>query len=283
MGAKFDESRTFGVEIEAVGLTPTQAAAALRVAGIEARSEGYNHDVCGYWKLSTDASVHDDELGGREFECISPPLSGQEGLDKVRRVVEVLRNAGARVNSSCGLHVHHNASEFKLRHLRSVLALYWKYESAIDELVPLSRRENNNAYCHSLRRNIRQGWGEDRSIVTTRDLARRFDGDYGRYHKINLSSYLRYGTVEFRQHAGTLNGAKITAWILFTQAIVTRAVEARRSIRVVQGGESNWTFLMGTMGLLPCTGPDSLMEWAFNFLKGRRKALRSREAALRVA
>jgi hypothetical protein len=35
----------------------------------------------------------------------------------------------------------------------------------------------------------------------------------GRYHKLNLSSYVSHGTIEFRQHQGTINYVKISRWI----------------------------------------------------------------------
>jgi hypothetical protein len=61
---------------------------------------------------------------------------------------------------------------------------------------------------------------------------------YGtRYRKLNIESYVTHGTVEFRQHQGTTNAAKIINWIKLTQAIVERAVN-----RAVKKGEAcdNW-------------------------------------------
>ena len=44
-----------------------------------------------------------------------------------------------------------------------------------------------------------------------------------RYRKMNLQSFSKYGTVEIRQHQGTLNWLKIVNWMIFTQALVTRS------------------------------------------------------------
>jgi hypothetical protein len=36
-----------------------------------------------------------------------------------------------------------------------------------------------------------------------------------RYYKLNLAAYVKHGTLEFRQHAGTLNLNKMINWIMF--------------------------------------------------------------------
>ena len=44
-----------------------------------------------------------------------------------------------------------------------------------------------------------------------------------RYTKLNLQSYSRYGTCEFRGHQGTLDYTKIVAWVALTQNLVLKA------------------------------------------------------------
>jgi hypothetical protein len=43
----------------------------------------------------------------------------------------------------------------------------------------------------------------------------------GRYFKVNLQSYHTYGTVEFRQHSGTLNAAKAVNWVRLLDSFIT--------------------------------------------------------------
>ena len=47
---------------------------------------------------------------------------------------------------------------------------------------------------------------------TIRDLA-AIQG--GRYYKVNLQAYQCHGTIEFRQHSGTVNATKIAHWVRF--------------------------------------------------------------------
>jgi hypothetical protein len=49
---------------------------------------------------------------------------------------------------------------------------------------------------------------------------------YERYFKLNVAAYLRHGTIEFRQHSGTVDYQKMVNWIIFCIAFVedSRAV-----------------------------------------------------------
>jgi len=44
-----------------------------------------------------------------------------------------------------------------------------------------------------------------------------------RWRTLNLTSYGRYGTIEIRQHQGTLDAEKILSWMRFGQAIIDTA------------------------------------------------------------
>ena len=37
----------------------------------------------------------------------------------------------------------------------------------------------------------------------------------GRYNAVNLESYRKYGTAEFRQHGGSINADKVCNWVIF--------------------------------------------------------------------
>lgn len=226
-------NRTFGVEIEFFGITQRAAEAAVQRAGISAMVERYNHRTPnGYWKLVYDVSVNGSGTGiGSGLEIVSPILSGDEGLAQVDTVLKALREAGAKVDRSCGIHVHHDARDFNGTTWRNLIKSYMKFESIIDQLMPESRRANANQFCMSLLRNPNRYYGPS---VTVEDAFRALGSRSGfdsltsyfqsRYYKINLESYLRHGTVEFRHHAGSLNGTKVTNWIKLTQGMVERSV-----------------------------------------------------------
>jgi hypothetical protein len=198
-------NRNFGIEIECKGLTMEAALAAIQVVGVCCNIENYNHQVSSAWKIVTDASVS----GG--FEVVSPILSGNEGLAEVQKVSDALMNSGATVEKDCGFHVHVDARDLNGLTIANILTRYAKYETAIDAVMPKSRRENNNRFCASVvgLANRFQNLSMD---VSSRSVAGMVSN---RYYKLNLCSFVRHGTVEFRQHSGTVKARKMIPWIIF--------------------------------------------------------------------
>ena len=215
-------TRTFGVEIEILGLSRQRAVRAIQAAGIDAVAEGYNHATRRHWKAVTDGSL---DSGG--CEVVSPVLSGEEGLTQLRTVVRALAQAGARVNRSCGLHVHLGASDLSGAELALILRRYARFEGEIDAFMAPSRRASRNTYCASVVR-----WAERAANLSAtaswRDVARL---QPGRFCKVNLECYSRQQTIEFRHHGGTCNAGKIENWVRFLLhfAEASRVATARRS------------------------------------------------------
>lgn len=204
-------NRTFGVEIEFFHPTDpqivTKIISELRAQGITAVKENYNHETKPHWKITTDSSVNSG-CHDRGLEMVSPILRGKQGLDALRRVLKVMRRLGCQVDRTCGVHVHHGAKDLSSEEIRSVFKFYRNNERIIDTLVSPSRRANNNGYCRSLN----SGY----IGVDIPDC---------RYYKVNYQSYLKYGTIEFRQHQGSLDYEKISHWIMLTQNILEKAIQ----------------------------------------------------------
>jgi hypothetical protein len=203
-------TRTFGVEIEAFGVTRDALLTELRAQGLEAASEGYNHTTRNHWKIVSDGSV----TGANGFELVSPVLRGCEGLADLERACRALRICGAQVNNSCGLHVHFGARDLRIEHLRQVVRNYLVLEPTIDSLMPSTRRANNNRYCQGLLRGRTLAAAERELLAaaTTTELATAANGN-SRYYKVNLQSFPLHGTVEFRQHSGSTDYEKISMWV----------------------------------------------------------------------
>lgn len=56
---------------------------------------------------------------------------------------------------------------------------------------------------------------------------RNIFGGLNRYMAVNLASYARHGTVEFRQHSGSTNAAKVANWVTFCLHFVNKAIQAQ--------------------------------------------------------
>ncbi len=206
----FDFSKlTFGVEIECTNVMRNDLIINGTRKGLSVRSEGYNHaDNQHYYKIVSDSSLE----GVNTNEVVSPILQGNDGLNSLKRLCEALNEIGAKVNKSCGLHVHIGAANMTDAHYTNIIRNYQRLESIIDSFMPESRRGNNSRWCRSLR-------GFDFSCCTTKDsVCRTMNGD--RYHKVNACAYFRHQTIEFRQHSGTTDYTKISMWIQFLAELI---------------------------------------------------------------
>lgn len=213
--------RKFGIELEVSGISKEQAAEALQAAGIETVAENYNHRTRTYWKATTDSSIRSDN--GLACEVVSPPLPYRESSFLIiARVVAVLQSIGAQVNDSCGMHVHVDCRNITDPDFyRLLLTFYSKFEGEIDSFVHSTRRDNSNNYCRT-NKSLYDNW--DRLWSSYVDMAPNCLTDVfstvERYHKLNFASYVRHGTVEFRQYQGTLDAKEIRAWIDFCVGLV---------------------------------------------------------------
>lgn len=251
-------------------------------AGVDCRAEGWNTETRDYWKVIYDGSVHG---AGEDCEVISPPIKGRSGLNDLRRVVQCMEEFGVVVNTSTGLHVHHDTKNVSTDALAMLVQVYAFYEGILDTFQPKSRRGQNAGYCRS----IKSFFGEDTAKDVFQRIKCRLDeNDSGcekigkvynkgikdtnfnrlfryeyrneRYCKLNLHSYYKHGTVEFRHHAGTVDAEKICNWVELTQALIKYCQKKKSRIT----GKHKPTFKK-LMELV------EVREEIFNFYDSRRK------------
>ena len=102
------KTQTFGIEIETTGLGRRRTAEAIaRFFGTTAQYIGAHLDNWEvpmpdgrHWTVESDASVTDPSA-----EVVSP-VCRWEDIEMVQKLVRALRNAGAKVDESCGIHIH---------------------------------------------------------------------------------------------------------------------------------------------------------------------------------
>lgn len=199
---------TMGVEIECFGIDRRLLKAAIERRGLKAHITGYNHeDSADSYKLGSDGSI----CGDGSCEIVSPVL---KNLNSLKTVCGVINEAGAQVNRSCGLHVHLGAEKFTPEQWRRIVLNYAAIEHIIDSFMAPSRR--NNRYCQGLRL-VSTRLSE--SVSSIRAIQDAFLGE--RYYKVNVMAYNSHKTIEFRQHQGTTEYAKISNWIGFLTSFVS--------------------------------------------------------------
>lgn len=228
-----------GIELEVIGNRAT-ALRAIREAGVAIYDEGYNHDTRRHWKIVNDASV------SRGFEVVSPILESDNAghMADVKKVCDALVTSGCTVDRSCGFHVHCDASGITPAGFKTLVKVFAKFEPVMDSFMPASRR--NNHYCASILRAVAPGAisaSDPNFPVILQQFFQRVDrcrdlrGMYSmlmasRYFKLNLDAFWKHGTVEFRQHSGTTDAAKVLNWIEFCTGMVDRCMREHTRVTI---------------------------------------------------
>lgn len=215
---------TFGVEMETYNCNPNAFMRASREFGFECIDHTSVYSGC-HTDIPQFKLVPDGSLAGSETaECVTPALDGNKtGFESLEKCCKALASVGARVNSSCGLHVHIGARDLSDETFCNVFVNYMRLETAIESFLAPSRRGRDARWCASLR-------NHEYAVLdaTTKDEIRQALG-YDRYHRVNAEAYNRHRTIEFRQHQGSVNFKKVSAWVRFLGKLVEWSRDNRLS------------------------------------------------------
>ena len=231
-------NRLIGIEIECVvpiigagdnADVQRLIAEVLSNQGIRSVARSYTHQpVPTGCKLAIehDVSLRDESkyagLRWSKIEAKTMPMTWQEIEETLPRALEILRYCGARVNYSCGLHVHHHLPEVTEtpQVVRSLQHLWWRFHHVMYGLVPQSRRVNT--YC----RPPHQADATQYDDCKTYPKLCQVLGQVNRYNGLNLTNVAnpQRQTVEWRIHSCSIDWDKIKAWTLATQRWVEHAV-----------------------------------------------------------
>lgn len=250
------KNQTFGIEIETTGISRERTAKAIAAYfGTTARYVGRHLDDWKvpmpdgrHWTVERDGSVTDPSA-----EVVSP-VCRWDDLPMVLAVTKTIRAAGAKADSSCGIHVHVGLGEHTPQSLRRLVNIVNAKEDLLTQALGIDpyRRHRwcapvapeflealNRAKPDSFEK-MAQLWyrhsGGSRS--DWRECARTHY-DSSRYHLLNLhaafSTERPAHTIEFRAFNGTLHAGEIKAYIQLclatsAQALSTKAASSTRPV-----------------------------------------------------
>ena len=246
-----------GIEIEcklATGVTLDDVLTAVARAGITCNDQRHTHtgrlNGC-EWKLVRDGTPSDD--GAQVWEFVTEPIVSMKKIERRVIAMTTVLQQYCRVDRNCGLHIHFDILgkyHFKRRvdtstydgkframqnkparlFLAEVTRNMRYFQPIFDAFVSPSRR--GNSFC--------------RAVPNRADLDSKHDcvlfaenrGGYysnnplyalgeSKYQTLNISTIETYGTIEYRQHQGTLNPTKILNWIKLMERFTTRAWDRR--------------------------------------------------------
>ena len=209
-----------------------------RYVGIEAECQ-YPSDVSSIdypsgWTHCYDGSINAD-TGYSGTEMVSKPADGDALYDTVNSLCDWAYRYEARVNRSCGLHIHFNSLDLNARQIASIGIVYKILEDTIYNMMPPSRKKAN--WCKRFPISY-TGLRDVAKYNCEQTLVDYYYSDYGastekyndsRYHGLNLHARYYHGTIEFRHHSGTLNKEKILNWIKICNAIIETGIRLSSS------------------------------------------------------
>ncbi len=252
----------FGIEIEMTGIT--RAAAAQVVAGYfhtTASHVGGTYDTYTVrsddgrqWKFVSDASIDCETRRGstnnKEYsvEFVSP-ICRYEDIQTVQEIVRQLRHAGAKVNDSCGIHVHVDASPHDVKTLRNIVNIMASKEDLLYKALDV--QVDRQYYCKKADTRFLDEMNHKRPRTMDELEAIWYNGQGGRYQHydqtryraLNLHSVFSKGTIEFRLFNSTLHAGRVKTYIQLCLAISNQALNQKGASRAkTQSSNEKYTF-----------------------------------------
>ena len=197
------------------------------------------------WRFVSDSSIHASHRIGRQqlpisdgtykVEMNSPKLEYSE-MGKLQEVVRCLRHHGAFVNSSCGQHVHVDASKHTPRSLKNAMTIMYSKEDILFKALRVQTSRERN-YCQKVRPAVLEKIRKMPNSTITMEKFKRawYEGSDGsdehynwsRYYALNLHAVFLKGTLEWRCFESTLHAGEVRANITLALAISAQAINQK--------------------------------------------------------
>lgn len=277
-------NQKFGIEVEFGGLFKSRALRVLQEHfGRAYYGNTVRDDQGREWKIVTDGSV--DDMGAEGLELVSPPLM-YDDMESLQELVRKLRRAGAKVNKSCGVHVHVDLQNYAYKSLKNLVKYYAKYEHMFYKAANVLPNRAGH-FAKQLTKKHPNLIEKINTVNSLDDLKVLWYGynrssfdkyDNSRYAGLNLHNiwYKGWykGTVEFRLFNGTLHAGEIRTNVILALSISAKALNARsvnsRTNNIV-GDEDLFPKILGGLGI---TSRDQTMKNVYKHLtKNMREAI----------
>ena len=251
------KDQCFGVEVEMTGITRKQAAWALaNYFGTTPYHVGGSYDKWRVkdtegkeWALMSDSSIvtemktengyiRTDDTDYR-VEMVTPKLTYAE-LPKLQECVRQVRHAGAKVNNTCGIHVHVDAANHNRQSLKNLLSIMYSKEDILFKALQVNPGRVRQ-YCQKVREPMlkqarKLSADETKNLTALESIW--YEGDvqssmhysWTRYYALNLHSVFYRGTVEWRCFNSTLHAGKVAAYVNLCLAMSAQAITQRSTV-----------------------------------------------------
>lgn len=245
------KKQRYGVEVEITGITREKAANIIaEVFGTRTSSADsscyHTRKIKDHssrtWKIMRDSSINpvrndgtNEYIDEYRVEMVTPPLN-YEDIETLQTIIRKLREAGAKANSSCGIHIHVDGANHTPKSLKKLISFMVARQDLIYEALNIGAR--GDQWCRKLSPQLLVEMRKDKNLSKSSAESIWYSSandnycggidhqhyNSTRYHGVNLHSYFSKGTVEFRLFNSTLHAGKIKAYIQFCLAVSSWAI-----------------------------------------------------------
>ncbi|MCM1578453.1 MAG: amidoligase family protein [Ruminococcus sp.] len=253
------KNQNFGVEIELTGITRETAAKVIaNFFGTSHRHECSSYDTYTakdnkgrIWKVMRDSSINTEGRNSAYSSEVVTPILKYEDIEDLQEILRRLRKAGAKANSSCGIHIHVGAEKHTPKTLRNLVNIMASKQDMIFKALEINPNRAQT-YCKKLESELVNRINEKKP-KTKDEMADEWYRNYhgarqahynpSRYHGLNLHAVFTKGTVEFRLFNSTTHAGKLKAYIQFCLAVNNQALTQKyASPRVTVSDNECFTF-----------------------------------------
>ena len=190
------------------------------------------------WKVMRDGSLS-DYRGGAE---IVTPICTYDDLETIQQVVRAVRAAGAKVDESCGIHIHIDGGALGAGAAARLAKQVYSQEDLIVKALQSERRVAGygSVPCRQVGEAFIQRLSRCRNVTMDSLSNAWYDGsgihrrgvhyDNSRYAGLNMHSLFYRGTVEFRYFSSTLHAGKVKSYLQLCLALAAKAINSRGAV-----------------------------------------------------
>ena len=248
------KEQRFGIELEFTGMTRDRAARRIQEVVGGTLTDTYSSHNGWYvtapdgrkWKVMGDASISTERGGkrgqypGEACEFVTP-ICTYDDIPTIQECIRRLRKAGAKVNGSCGCHIHVDTALHTAQSLKNLVFLMKAKQDLIFKAVK-TQRSRLVRWCKPIDDSLVDGIKgmpkKDLDRDHLEDLwyqtyapgsSRSAHYNPSRYHALNLHSTWQRGSVEFRIFEASLHAGEIRAWLNLCLAMSAQAINQKRT------------------------------------------------------
>jgi len=232
----------FGIELETVSRDRGTVARAIQsVVGGEVAHVGGSgsfdpwrvvDDEGRTWNVVADASLTSVPANLRA-EVVSPIL-GYDDIPELQNVVRAVRRCGATTDDCTGIHVHLSHPDITPKALANLAKLIYKQQDIIYAALGVNQHRMDR-YCKPIDPLFIERITKN-PPRTFRQLNIQWYGRYvehpqrydsSRYSILNYNGFFLRSALELRAYSGSLHAGRVKAVILFSMALLARAMNCR--------------------------------------------------------